>query len=334
MVKEKTCKLPNWEYILQCDANTTEIIFYEKGKKRPENPYKIPSGLSKYKNLKKIFVHGFNIKKLENLEEIKNLEELTIKSSKIKKIEGLDELVSLKKLDLRRNEIKEIKNLDKLVNLEELDLRDNKITKIKGLDNLKKLRVLNLGGKSLTKRFYERKKLGSGKWLTLTKIEGLENLKNLEELRLENTDIKKIENIEQLTNLKKLILYESDIRIVENIDKLKNLEELDLEENTHVSFLKDITKLKNLDEVSFWLRTDESKYSRMLGLINSIYIMGKNEECDVRGVNIRSCGMYKSRYSPHGKLKEKRVDSSSITGFKSLMKEIQASDLDVSHFMT
>jgi protein phosphatase 1 regulatory subunit 7 len=196
---------------------------------------RVPGCICDFNNIKKLYLYGNNITKINGLDCLKGLKELSLKNNKIKKLEGLDNLKKLKILYSKNNPINKIEGLDKLKNLEVLDLEENRITKIDGIEKLLNLKKLNLINN------------------TIKKIEGLDNLKNLVSVELDGNRIEKIEGFGMLDKLTRLGIGGNKIRKIEGIDALVNLEGLRAWDN-------EIEKIEGLDNL---------KKLRSLGLSNN-----------------------------------------------------------------
>ena len=114
-------------------------ILYLRGKNNTEMP-----NLSGNTKLKKLFLSGTSVKRIEGLDELVNLEELYFVKNEVGEISDLEKLKKLKKLNLSGNNIENIENIEELNSLEELDLSYNMIESTKGLSKNLNLKRVNL----------------------------------------------------------------------------------------------------------------------------------------------------------------------------------------------
>ncbi len=363
-VDEKgNCVDKSWRKVCKCDPEFTTSI------KVTYHMDYIDPCIKKYKNLEKLDL-GINgsIPRLSHLRPLENLKELYVIDNKIRDISNLKYLEKLEKLDLRNNFISDIsgllspdgkpynpklKYLDLTLNkikkielnhplLEYLDLSSNKIEdislnlpsltyldlkrnkisdKIDGLEVSTRLKELNLRDdyKTKSKKYSPDHLEGLNTLKNLEKLdlcsfggidslEIIEELINLKELDVSQNKLKSMKGLSSLKDLKKLVLSHNDIKIVDNISSLKNLEELDLENTDRLSFLKGIRKLKKLDRVIFGIIFGSERRLKK----GRKHLLIKNIEKEIHG---------------------KRHGNFSSGGFRTWMDEIDAEEMDVSHFI-
>ncbi len=183
-------KLEDGYEICTKTRDVTEINF--KGKEID----KIPRCMSKYTNLKTLYLYETQVNKIENLDKNVNLQKLDLGYTPVSKIENLDKNVNLEWLFLNDTRVSKIDNLDKNMKLRWLFLKRTSVSKIENLNKLVNLKGLNLSGTSVSK------------------IENLDTNVNLERLDLDRTRVSKIENLDTLVNLK--VLYLGYTRVSKN----------------------------------------------------------------------------------------------------------------------
>ncbi|MEM7086898.1 MAG: COR domain-containing protein [Bacteroidota bacterium] len=153
---------------------------------------KIPSQISKLKDLRNLSMEYNNISRIEHLEELTNLKKLILGHNNISKMRGFDGLTELRFLDVSFNQINQIEGLNKLKNLEDLDFFSNQITSIIELETLPnpdRLKILNLGSNELKD------------------LKGLSQFSGLNELRLHYSHLSDLNSLEKLKNIKILTLH-------------------------------------------------------------------------------------------------------------------------------
>jgi ribosomal protein L14E/L6E/L27E len=97
----------------------------------------------------KLYLHFSGYQRIENLTKYHNLKAIFLESNAIKAIENLDHLVDLRCLYLQQNLISRIDNLASLQNLCILDLSGNMIETIENLSQLPRLATLNMSKNAL-----------------------------------------------------------------------------------------------------------------------------------------------------------------------------------------
>ena len=227
----------------------------------------IPSSLSSMPYLRKLDVHGNQIKEIPSF--LSELTELDISSNLLKTCpKGLENLPNLVRLNLSYNQIHQLDPvIFELINLEELNLYNNHLeTFPPELFNLINLRHLDFSGNDLNEIPSDFSKLKNLESLDFSEMgvndstfsSSMKNLKSLKTLRMgaiyvnsgpgvgnELTFIP--EWIFSLDSLEELSLdYGYISEVSENISKLKNLKHLNLEGNSLTELPKSITKLSKL----------------------------------------------------------------------------------------
>jgi internalin A len=104
----------------------------------------IPEAISKFQNLKRLFITDSKLRNISILKKLKKLMHLDLSRNYIYDISSIKELNSLLSLDLHGNQISDISFLQGLSNLTQLYLNSNQITDISPIQRLTKLQHLNL----------------------------------------------------------------------------------------------------------------------------------------------------------------------------------------------
>jgi Leucine-rich repeat (LRR) protein len=230
----------------------------------------IPSSLSSMPYLRKLDVHGNQIKEIPSF--LSELTELDMSSNQLKSCpKGLENVPNLIRLNLSYNQIYELDpKIFELASLEELSLYNNHLeTFPQDLFKLVNLRKLDFSGNrfhEIPSDFSKLKNLESLDFSEMgvndsTFSSSMKNLKSLKTLRMgaiyvnagpgQGNELTYIpEWIFSLDSLEELSLDYGYISVVsENISKLKNLKSLNLEGNSLTELPKSLTKLSNLSSL-------------------------------------------------------------------------------------
>lgn len=209
--------------------------------------------LSKFINLKSLYLGGCQIKGISFLQNLFQLEILDLFDNKIQDISSLIKLKNLKLLDISANQIIDCRYLEKLIDLQELHLSHNTINNSGFLEKLINLKRLNLSSTKI-QDISSLEKLTSLKELYLRKTDisdynYLTKLENLQSLDISSNGIQDISFLERLINLEELSLHENNITSCDSLKELKDLQLLDLSVNKikGLGFLQKLTKLETLN---------------------------------------------------------------------------------------
>lgn len=139
---KKCCVVDNSFDICNCDDDVVEISASNKS----DSWYRIPSCISRYKDLESIFTPANNqIKAVENIEGMKRLKNIDLNDSRIDTVGGINDLPSIERLFLRTASLDTIDGIEDLPSLRSVDISHNgylhDITPVKDLKNLKHLFV-------------------------------------------------------------------------------------------------------------------------------------------------------------------------------------------------
>lgn len=228
----------------------------------------IPDGISKLKNLKKLYLYNNKLISLPRDFGKLNIEILSLSENKFEEIpEQVFDIKNLKKFVFRLNNLEEIPvELFQLDNLRELYLSDNKICKVPDeIKNLKKLEILYLSGNKLTSITSQIGVLENLKELSLgeNQIQNLPseigNLKKLQKLDLRYSGLSSLPS--ELSNLKSLKFLNLSFCNLEflptEICKLENLIELHLYGNDFKNIPSEVENLKKLQVSNFSIYNNE-----------------------------------------------------------------------------
>ncbi len=126
-----------------CDDNIIELpLGYEKINIIPD--------LSRFRDLKNLYLNNNNISNIIPLQYSTNLEKLWLDSNNINDITSLRYLINLKELYLTKNNINDISPLKYLNNLQFLALNKNNISDISSLQYLPNLEYLTLNNNNIS----------------------------------------------------------------------------------------------------------------------------------------------------------------------------------------
>jgi hypothetical protein len=123
--KEKDCCMPdNFSDICRCSRSTVQI---DAGKIKDVRMKlgRIPVCMNEYKDVKKLFLPGQDIRFVENLDSMKKLQLLDLNDNHIRDIDELGDKKGLKYLFLNGNSMETLKGIDRFKKLESLDIRNN-----------------------------------------------------------------------------------------------------------------------------------------------------------------------------------------------------------------
>jgi Leucine-rich repeat (LRR) protein len=224
------------------------------------------SALSKFKNLRKLYIEYIDIKNLKPFEQLVNLESLSIVNSQIKDINSLKNLVNLTTLNLGGNRISDISALKNMKKLKEVELVTNQIKNIEPLRGLKSIETLKL----------ERNLISS--------VGALSGLTALQSLSIWENKIADISPLSGLANLTELKLSNNKIKDIKPLSALYKIKELDLSENkiADISSLSNFARLENIR-----LRRNQIKIIGQLNGLNNIKAidLSDNNISDIRGLS-------------------------------------------------
>ena len=170
------------------------------------------------------------LKDISDVSRFKNLKSLYLQHNNISDLTPISGLSKLDVLHLHDNRISDITPLKKLTNIQTLFLYDNKVSDVSVLKNLTNMTVLVIDN-NLVSNISSLENLTKLTWLSLEKnrikdISPIAKMKRLTNLYLNSNDIYDISPLTGLTNLTVLRLPDNNVSDISPLAELNKLEEL------------------------------------------------------------------------------------------------------------